>query len=230
MKKSKRLLIIPARGGSKRIKNKNIKKFKSKPIIFYPLENAIKSKLFEKIHVSTESEKIIKISEKKINIDFRRPKKLSGNKTPLYKVFKFVVSEYKKRRMNFDEVWCVMPCTPNITFRDFKKISSFYNSLKIKKPVFAISKYRVPVEWAYKLKKNKLISPVNRKFQLLRSQEILPKYFDSGQIYIFSTKDILKLNFKKNKFERYGFEMSASKSIDIDNYEDWEIAEKMHKK
>ena len=65
MKLLKRLLIIPARGGSKRIKNKNIKKFKSKPIIYYTIENAIKSKLFNKIHVSTDSKKIEKIVKKK---------------------------------------------------------------------------------------------------------------------------------------------------------------------
>ena len=47
MKKLKRLLIIPARGGSKRIKNKNIKLFKNQPIIFYTLDSAINSKLFD---------------------------------------------------------------------------------------------------------------------------------------------------------------------------------------
>ena len=53
----KRLLIIPAKGYSKRIKEKNIKKFHGKPIISYTLSTAKKSKLFKKIHVSTESKK-----------------------------------------------------------------------------------------------------------------------------------------------------------------------------
>ena len=65
MKKLKRLLIIPARGGSKRIKNKNIKKFKKRPIIFYTINNALKSKLFNKIHVSTDSNLVKKIVGKK---------------------------------------------------------------------------------------------------------------------------------------------------------------------
>ena len=73
MKKLKRLLIIPARGGSKRIKNKNIKKFKNKPIIFYTIDNAIKSKLFDKIHISTDSNLIKKIvNKKKLQIEFMR--------------------------------------------------------------------------------------------------------------------------------------------------------------
>ena len=56
------ICIIPARSGSKRIKKKNIKKFFGKPIIYYPIKEAIKSKLFKKIIVSTDSDEIINIS------------------------------------------------------------------------------------------------------------------------------------------------------------------------
>ena len=55
-----RLAIIPARGGSKRIRNKNLIDFDGKPIIKYTIDNANKSKLFDTIHVSTESQKIFK--------------------------------------------------------------------------------------------------------------------------------------------------------------------------
>ena len=58
------IAIIPARGGSKRVKNKNIKNFLGKPIISYVIKQAIKSKLFDYIIVSTDSTKIKKISEK----------------------------------------------------------------------------------------------------------------------------------------------------------------------
>ena len=53
-----RLLIIPARSGSKRIKNKNIRIFKGQPIINYSIKEATKSKIFSKIHVSTDSLKL----------------------------------------------------------------------------------------------------------------------------------------------------------------------------
>ena len=97
--KKKRLLVIPARSGSKRIKNKNIKLFNGKPIISYPIQAAIKSKLFNKIHVSTDSVKIANIC-KKLGIpdEFLRPKKLSGDKVTLFDVMKFVKSKYKSIR------------------------------------------------------------------------------------------------------------------------------------
>ena len=68
VKKVHRLLIIPARSGSKRIKNKNIINFAGKPIIFYSIEAALKSKLFNKIHISSDSSAILKLCEKKKNI------------------------------------------------------------------------------------------------------------------------------------------------------------------
>ena len=76
----KRLAIVPARGGSKRIRNKNIKLFCGKPVINYTINTLQKSKLFSKIHVSTESKKIAEVCKKKIKFDFFRPKRLSGDK------------------------------------------------------------------------------------------------------------------------------------------------------
>ncbi len=229
MKKLKRLLIIPARGGSKRIKNKNIKKFKKKPIIYYTINSAVKSKLFNKIHVSTESNLIKKIVEKKkINIDFMRTKKLSNDKTPLFEVYKYVVKEYKKIGFVFDEIWSIMPCAPNLNAKDLKKISIFYKKLKIKKPLLSISKYKVPIEWAYIINKKGELTSLSRKSQLLRSQDIEDKYYDAGQFYIYPGNKLLKLNFIKKNYSYIGYKLPFRKSIDIDDIEDWKIAEKLH--
>ena len=61
----RRLAIIPARKGSKRIKNKNIKLFFNKPILFYSIEKAIESKIFSSIHISTDSKKILELAMSK---------------------------------------------------------------------------------------------------------------------------------------------------------------------
>jgi N-acylneuraminate cytidylyltransferase len=106
MLKLNRLAIIPARGGSKRIKNKNLVNFDGKPIISYTINNAKKSKLFDKIHISTDSKKILSFS-KKLNVhpEFKRPTKLSGDKVILSEILKFVVNEFKKKKYFFIEVW-----------------------------------------------------------------------------------------------------------------------------
>ena len=102
----KRLAIIPARGGSKRIKNKNIKNFCGQPIINYIINSAKGSKLFDKIHVSTESSLIKEVVEKnQLSIDFMRPERLSDDFTPLMPVISFVLDTYKTMNIYFDEVW-----------------------------------------------------------------------------------------------------------------------------
>ena len=97
-RKIRRLAIIPERSGSKRIKFKNIKKFFGKPIINFSIDNAIKSKLFNKIHISTDTIKFKKAIEKnnKLKIDFLRPKNLSSDRTPLIDVIKFVSKKYPR--------------------------------------------------------------------------------------------------------------------------------------
>ena len=122
------------------------------PIIYYSIDSALKSNLFIKIHISTDDIKIKKIVEKKgVKIDFMRPKKLSRDLTPLIDVFQYVVDEYSKKGFNYDEIWSLMPCSPLIDYKDLIKISRFCG--KIKKPVLSLSKYKVPIQWAYKIDK-----------------------------------------------------------------------------
>ena len=118
----KRLLVIPAKGYSKRIKEKNIKLFYGKPIISYALLNAKKSKLFSQIHVSTESKKVKRIVEKiGFKVDFLRPNKLAKKDTPVINVLRFVYERYLKLNINFDEIWTLSSCTPLLKSTDLIK-------------------------------------------------------------------------------------------------------------
>ena len=107
----KRIAIIPARGGSKRIPDKNIKNFCGNPMISYPIKALIESKLFEKIHVSTNERKVVEVVNKiGLKVDFYRPESLSDDYTPIMPVVKYVIGEYRKKNENFDEIWGVFPC------------------------------------------------------------------------------------------------------------------------
>ena len=223
---TKRLLILPARSGSKRIKNKNIKLFKKKPIILYSLLEAKKSKLFSKIHVSTDSKKIKKIVEKNgFNIDFLRPKKLATDKTSTVDVLNFVVKEYGKQKFNFDEIWSLAPCSPLIKSLDLKKASKILKRNK-NKIVISITKYPAPIEWAFKKKTNKLI-PLRKNFYKKRSQDLETKYHDSGNFVGIPKKFFhkRKINFDQNYI---GYEIPRSRSVDIDTIEDFKFAELLY--
>jgi CMP-N-acetylneuraminic acid synthetase len=114
--KNNTIAIITARGGSKRIKNKNIISFFGKPMIFYSINCAKKSKLFSEIFVSTDSKKIKKISLKYgASVPFLRTKKLSDDITGTREVVKSFLQNLKKK---YKYVCCIYPTAPLMRVRD----------------------------------------------------------------------------------------------------------------
>ena len=225
MLKLNRLAIIPARGGSKRIKNKNLVNFGGKPIISFTINNAKKSKLFDKIHISTDSKKILNFSKKfNLHPEFKRPKKLSGDKVGLSETLRFVVNEFKKKKVFFNEVWLLYSCSPLIGHKDLILASKAFNKTKKKYPMMSIREYDIPVEWAYK-KNNNIIEPISKKSLESRSQDIKKSYHESASFVIFKTPQL----FKKNNFKHYGYELKKKFAIDIDTKEDLDIAKALYK-
>tara|TARA_Y200000002_G_scaffold379979_1_gene390423 strand:+ start:1800 stop:2501 length:702 start_codon:yes stop_codon:yes gene_type:complete len=224
--KKKRLLIIPAKGYSKRIKEKNIKKFFGKPVISYILKNAKKSNLFEKIHVSTESRKVMKIVEKLgFKTDFLRPKKLSKDRIPTVDVLRFVYNRYLKLRYNFDEVWTISSCTPLLKKEDLIKASK---KVKKNKILLSVTKYDSPIEWAFSLNNNGKLKPVYPKKLLENSQKFSQKYHDAGAFAVFPISFLkkTKINLENNFI---GFVLPKERAIDVDYIEDWKLTELLFK-
>ena len=215
----RRLLIIPARSGSKRIKLKNIKKFNNRPIISYSIKEANKSKLFDTIHVSTDDYKIKKVADKISNgITHLRPKYLSTSTTPLFKVFDYIVKKYTSNKQFFEEIWFLNPCSPLIKSKDLKNASIFFKNQK-NNSLLSVCKYSPPIEWAFELKE-KTIIPLDKKSQKKKSQTFSDKYYDTGNFGIFS-KNVF---YKNHKIKFSGFVIERSKSVDIDTIEDWNLA------
>ena len=98
----KSLAVIIARGGSKRIPNKNIRNFCGKPIIQYSLDVAMKSRMFDEVMVSTDDDKIAKISESSgAKVPFRRSAKTSDDFASTADVLLEVLEQYKKHKSDF---------------------------------------------------------------------------------------------------------------------------------
>ena len=225
-----RILIIPARKGSTRIKNKNIKKFNGKPIILYSILAAQKSKLFDKIHVSTNCKKIKKLSTiHGVKFDFYRPEKLSKNNIPIFDVLKHVVKTFFVKKKYFDEIWCLLPCSPLIKSTDLIKVAKKIKSKKIKKPIVSIASYSAPLKWAFKMKKNSKLYPLKKDAHLIASQDLHKNYFDTGNFYIFDHKHLSTNNSKSINNKFYGYKIPYYKAIDIDELDDWETALKLSK-
>ena len=218
------LAIIPARGGSKGIKNKNLYLIKNKPLIYYTIQSAIKSKYLNTIILSTDSKKISQYVKKfpKIKIPFLRPKKLAGDKVLTLPVLKYTLLRYEKiLKKKFDFIVLLQPTSPLRTSKDID------NSIKLltkKKTDSLISVTSVGANHPLRMKKilkNNILS--NYVFQKnidnMNPRQSLPKVFiRNGAIYIASRELILKNKISSKKTIAY--EMSEDRSINIDNYKD----------
>ena len=138
------IAVIPARGGSKRIPGKNYKKFNGEPIIERTIKKLKKSKIFNRIIVSTDSKKIASISRRcGAEIPFMRPKSLSGDYASGGSVISHSVRFLVKENYQFDYVCCVYAPNPFLQIADLKK--GFYK-IKSKKSnyVFSATLYQFP--------------------------------------------------------------------------------------
>ena len=226
--KEDNLVVILARGGSKRIPNKNIRKIQGKPLICYSIDIARKSNIFHNIHISTDSVKIKHIVEKYgVKIDFMRPKYLSGDKVPTMPVVKYVVNKYKKKLgINYKNIFILSATNPFLDKKDI--INSFNLYLESKKPILSVCKYPAPIQWAFRANNTFNLSPINKNSFLVRSQDLENHYFDVGAFSIHNIKDLNKTrNGYDDKFK--GFELSREKSIDIDYLEDLKYVKKIYK-
>jgi pseudaminic acid cytidylyltransferase len=228
-KNLKPICIIPARAGSKRIKNKNIKKFNNKPIIYYSIKAALKSNCFEKVIVSTDSLKIKKISEKLgATVPFIRPKHLSTDKCPTRPVIKHALSNFISTNYK-PEFICFMTATaPLINYRDiiesFKLIKK--NNVNF---VVSINRFSYPIQRSLIIDKKGFLNMWKKKFANYRSQDLNTFYHDSGHFCWASSNAILKEKFTfSNKTLPYI--LPSYKAIDIDTMEDWKLAQILQKK
>ena len=218
--------IIPARGGSQRIKKKNIKKFYSKPILYWTIKALKRSKLFSKIVLTTDNTKIAKIASQ-LGVDhiISRPSNLADNYTATKPVIEHAIRALKKK-FKIKYACCVYPCNPFLNSLDLK------NSFKILKKnknnfVFPITEYAHPIQRAFKLaKKNKLIF-FTKKHELARTQDLVKSYHDVGQFYWGSVSNWLSK--KKMHSNGIGLPIPKWRVVDIDNLQDWKRAELLFK-
>ena len=220
------LAIIPARSGSKRIKEKNIVILKGKPIISYTIKVAKKCNYIDKVVVSTDSRKILKISKKYgVDTPFLREKAFD-DKASVHEATLAAVNQSEKYFGKFDIVVQLMP---NCPIRTLKTLNlSIKNFIKSKKnSQISFFEYGFANPWWAHIIKNKNIRPYNKEkfFANKRSQDLKKMYCPTGSIWISKISTLKK--YKTFYSLSYGFFlMSFDEAIDIDTYEDLKIAKR----
>lgn len=223
---ARRLAIIPARGGSKRIPEKNIRDFCGKPMIAHILEVVRASNLFEQIHVSTDCRKICRVVEGLgFEVPFLRPSEISDDHTPIMPVLKHVTDEFIRRGKHFDEIWQLMACAPFVTVSDLLGAAKRKASAEPQHSIIAVARYPVPVEWAYRRLASGHLTPLQPGMFAVRSQDLQPAFFDTGTFVVYSPETVQQSSGAGTDTNFIGFELDRRRVVDIDDEADWELAQ-----
>ena len=219
----KRIAIITARGGSRRIPGKNIKDFCGKPILAYSIEAARQSACFDEVMVSTDSEEIADIARKYgALVPFMRSVRTSGDYAVTADVIAEVLTEYDRRGKRFDMFCCIYPTAPFVTAEMLAKAVEQYEASDADAVVAAVP-YSFPPQRSFVIREGyvRYQYPENER---ARSQDLEPVYHDCGQFYLCSAEMFWRCHTLIMP-RTIPFLMSENEVQDIDTEEDWKLAE-----
>jgi pseudaminic acid cytidylyltransferase len=224
-----RLAIIPARGGSKRVPEKNIRDFCGRPIIAYSIDAARASGLFDSIHVSTESASVRAVVEQcGLAVDFMRPADLADDHTPIMPVVRFVIQRYLATANTVDSVCVIGACSPLLDADDLRQACAMFESRGGTRPVISVTRYEAPIERAFTMRENGELVPVQPGMFKARSQDLVAAYYHTSDFAFHPTGRALSLDIGGDT-DLIGYVLQRGKSVDIDGLDDWRLAEQLYR-
>lgn len=225
------LAIIPARGGSKGILNKNIKLFVGKPLIIWTIEAAIKAKQVDRIVLSSDDKTIINVCRNTgVECPFIRPKELAQDNSLAIETYIYTVERLKNEfGAKIDEFVVLLPTCPLRLAVDIDNaINIFYK--KHADSVISLFEATHPPLWSKKISQyGKITDYFNTKIGNKNRQELDKAYLPNGAVFVFKYI-LLKERYSYYSDKTYPYIMPKERSIDIDSLIDFEFAEFLMRK
>ncbi len=226
MYKGKNILgLIPARGGSKGLPRKNIKPLLGKPLIAWTIKQALASKYLDIVVVSTDDKEIAKISKKYgAEVPFMRPKELASDKAQGIEVVLHAIDWMEKNDKQYDLLMLLQPTSPLRRSEDIDKVIEL-SFLKEAKAIVSVCETDHHPLWANTLPEDGCMKDFIRKEIMNKNKQELPVFYKlNGAIYL------AYCNYLKEQESFFGektfaYIMPKSRSIDIDDEIDFELAQ-----
>lgn len=218
--------IIPARGGSKRIPRKNVKKFHGKPMIAYSIEVAAASGCFDKVIVSTDDTEIADVAKAYgADVPFLRPAEISDDYATTRDVVEHAIRWCGSEGWRVDAVCCLYATAPFVLVEDLQRGYQFLKSEGVQF-AFSVTSFSFPIQRAIKVGDGGAISMFSPENEQVRSQDLEEAYHDAGQFYWGKTNAFLD---KLSIFSPHSRAvlLPRNRVQDIDTPEDWELAESL---
>ncbi len=226
--KNKVLAIIPARGGSKRIPNKNIKIFLGKPLIAYTISQALSSPIKGRVIVDTDSKKIAAVAKKYgAEVPWLRPTYLAADKSQGVDSLIYLLNRLKKEESYEPDYVIILQTTSPL--REIKDILDCWKMMQATNATTVLTVCPTHPRLYYLNKNNDIILVNGGEGNSTNIQDWPPAYILNGCfVYIVKTKALLKEKHVITKKTK-AVVCDSWRSIDLDNPEDWVIAEIIYK-
>lgn len=214
--------LLPMKAHSERVPGKNIKNFCGKPLYHAVLSTLLKSKYIDKVIINTDSkiikEDALKNFEGVVIID--RPKGIQGDFVSMNDIIAYDLKQTEGE--HFLQTHSTNPLLQSSTIN--LAIESYFKNLDQFDSLFSVTRLQARLYW-------KDGSPVNHNpKELLRTQDLPPVYEENSNFYIFSKKSFADAGGSRIGLKPQMFEINKLEAIDIDEPEDWEIAEVLYKR
>lgn len=213
--------LLPMKGHSERVSNKNMKEFAGKPLYHAIMQSLQKSKYIEKVIIDTDSDIIAKdalVNFEKVQI-IDRPKEIQGDFVPMNDII-----DYDLTQLDEEQFLQTHSTNPLLTTETINRaIESYFANLENNDSLFSVTKIQTRLYWTDG-------TPINHNLkELLRTQDLPIAYEENSNIYIFSKKSFKKAGNRRIGLSPLMFEMNKLEAIDIDEAEDFILAELLHK-
>lgn len=222
--------FIPARSGSKRVPNKNIKMLGGRPLLVWTLEACVSCKNITKVILSTDSEYYMELAtqhvpNKKLKFDLRDREQASDRT----KIFDYLLFNKHKIFKDTEEENFVL-ALPTAPLRNTKHLNEAIKMFESsKKPVFSATEYEFPLSFAFTVNENREWKPIFKDSPMIngntRSQDNRLSYRPNGAIYIRKISDLDEQKFNTLYIDAIPYLMKREHSIDIDSEFDFQLAE-----
>jgi len=220
LNKVSKLAVIPARGGSKRLKDKNIYPLQGKPLIEYTIESVLESKCFDTVVVSTDSEKIANVAKKYDVVVHNRPAELATSRATVVEAMLDLMNETERH----DIFAYFLPTCPLKTAEDIRGVMNLYNEDNVDAAI-SVVEYDIPIQLAIIMNGDNVVPVFDNLTSGLTNSRYIKKYYrPSGAVYsakwesLIENKTFFAGNIK-------GHIMSKENSVDIDDLTDIIVAE-----
>jgi N-acylneuraminate cytidylyltransferase len=226
----RRFAFIFARGGSKGLKEKNIKIFLDQPLITYSIKQAINCKIFEKVFVSTDNEKIANISLLDGAEVIDRPFKLAQDNSPEWLAWQHAISYAEKKYGIFDQFVSLPPTSPLRSNEDILSACEMLEKTKDSNACIAISpSSRNPYFNMVKRNKDNIIERVCKTDSNVTRRQDAPSVFDITTAVYAVNVDFIKKSKDLFSGTVLSIEIPKERAVDIDDILDFKFAEFLYK-